>query len=297
MIMAKKLSIKKPSKKDVKDFAVMNLGSLLLAAGVYLFKAPNNFATGGVSGLSIILCKFITPAVPWLGQTEIMGALNVLLLIIGFIFLGRGCTLKTVYCCLAYSFEMWLMKFIPLKLPLTSETFLEFILAMTLTGAGSAFVFNAGASSGGTDIVALIIKKFTSLNIGKALLATDFVIASSTFIIFDVTTGLYSLLGLFIKAFLLDSIIESIGKSKYLTIITSHPEVISPFILQTMHRGYTRFEAQGGFTGEKKTVMYTVLNRSEAIRLKVQINKIDPSAFVIVTDANEILGKGFRSSI
>ena len=285
---------------------VLNLGMLLLAAGVYFFKAPNNFATGGVSGISIIISKYVTPLVPWLSQTIIMNAINVLLLIVGFIFLGKGCTFKTVYCCLVYNLEMFLMGLIiPTEsLPLTAtatlpegQKFLEFMLAMLLTGAGSAIIFNCGASSGGTDIIALILKKFTKVPIGYALFFSDVLIASSTFFIFDVTTGLFSILGLFIKAFLVDSVIESIGKSKYVTIITSHPELISPFILNTIHRGFTLFEAEGGFTHEKKTVMITVLKRGEALKLKMKIHAVDREAFVIPTDAKEILGKGFRTTI
>ncbi len=301
-------------------WVVLNLGTLLLAAGVYFFKTPNNFATGGVSGISIIISEFLTPLVPFLSATAIMWIINVILLIIGFIFLGRGCTFKTAYCTLVYTGEMLLMQYIfPLDKPITAsyvfdeagkilmnaegvplytggQLFLEFILAMLLTAAGSAIIFNCGASSGGTDIVALIIKKYTKINIGTALFITDFLIASSTFIIFGVTTGLLSILGLIIKAFLVDGVIESIGKSKYVTIITSHPEVISPFILDTMHRGYTSYKAEGGYTHEKKTVMITVLKRGEALKLKAKINAAEPEAFVILTDAKEILGKGFRST-
>lgn len=279
--------------KRILLFLLMNVGTLLLAAGVYLFKAPNNFATGGVSGISIILNKYI----PVLTQAEIMLIINVLLLIFGFIFLGKGCTLKTVYCSLVYSLEIYIMEFIPLELPLTGEIFLEFCYAMLLTGVGSAIIFNCGASSGGTDIVALIVKKYTKINVGVALLITDFLIASSTFFVFnDVKTGLFSLLGLFAKAFLIDSVIENIGKSKYMTIITPHPELIEEFILEHMHRGYTAYKARGGFTGEERTVIITVCKRGEAFRLKMRIHETSPESFVIITDANEILGKGFRSS-
>lgn len=282
---------KKNILKKVLYWVVLNAGTLLLAAGVYFFKAPNNFATGGVSGISIILNKFI----PVLGQTEIMMIINVLLLIIGFIFLGRGCTFKTVYCSLVYSLEMQAMKYIPVKLPLTDQTFLEFVYAMLLTGVGSAIIFNCKASSGGTDIVALIIKKYTNLkDVGKALLVTDFLIASSTFFIFGVQTGLYSILGLFAKAFLVDGVIENIGKSKYVTIITARPELITPFILEGIHRGYTSYKAVGGYTGEEKTVILTVCKRGEAVKLKMRIHALDKEAFVILTDTNEILGKGFR---
>ena len=276
---------------------VLNLGTLLLAAGVYFFKAPRNFATGGVSGLSIILAKF-TEGIPWLGQTEIMTIINVLLLIIGFIFLGKGCGFKTAYCSLVYSGEMQLMKLIPVELPLADDMFLDFVYAMLLTAAGSAIIFNCRASSGGTDIIALIIKKYTKIkNVGTALLITDFLIAASTLFIFGIPTFLYSILGLFSKAFIVDGVIENIGKNKFVTIITTKPELITPFILEGIHRGYTSYKARGGYTDEEKTIIITVCKRGEALKLKTRIHSADSSAFVILTDTNEIVGKGFRETL
>ena len=279
-------------------WVILNLGTLLLAAGIYFFKNPNNFATGGVSGIAIILSKFTTKYVAWLDAAFLMQVLNVILLIIGFIFLGKGCTFKTAYCSLVYTAEMQLFKLIPLELPLTDSIFLEFIFAMLLSAAGSAIIFNCRASSGGTDIIALINKKYTRIkDVGTALLITDFFIAASTFFIFDIQTGLFSLLGLFTKAFVVDSVIESIGKSKYVQIITTKPELITPFILEGIHRGYTSVKAQGGYTGEERTLIITVCKRGEALKLKMRIHSADPQAFVILTDTNGIVGKGFRDTL
>ena len=193
---------------------------------------------------------------------------------------------------------MQLFKLIPLELPLTDSIFLEFVFAMLLSAAGSAIIFNCRASSGGTDIIALIIKKYTRIkDVGTALLITDFLIAASTFFIFDIQTGLFSLLGLFTKAFVVDSVIESIGKSKYVQIITTKPELIAPFILEGLHRGYTSVKAEGGYTGEERTLIITVCKRGEALKLKTRIHAADPEAFVILTDTNGIVGKGFRDTL
>lgn len=177
--------------KQVRYWAILNFGTILTAIGVALFKAPNNFATGGVSGLSIILSKFITPLSPFtekfVTQTVIMWIINVILLIIGFIFLGKGCSFKTAYCTMAYTLESialeYILKAVKVSLPLTNHVFLEFVFAMLLTGAGAAILFNCKASSGGTDIIALIIKKYTNIkNIGVALFITDILIAASAFL-------------------------------------------------------------------------------------------------------------------
>ena len=296
-----KRAVKKKRSEIILNWVFINLGTLLLAVGVYFFKAPNNFATGGVSGLSIILVPALQnlPFLKDVASTEIMTitnlVINTLLLLIGFIFLGKGCTFKTAYCSLVYSLEAWLLKFIPVPLPLTNEKFLEFIIAMLTTGIGSAILFNCGASSGGTDIIALIIKKFAKVNIGIALTVADFIIACSSFFVFrSAEIGLYSILGLFVKSFLVDGIIESIGKNKFVTIISEHPDLITPFILEGIHRGYTAYKAKGGFSGAEKTIIITVCKRGEAIKLKAKINKADPNAFVILTNTTEIIGKGFK---
>ena len=282
--------------ETVKYWIVLNFGIFLIALGIYFFKAPNNFATGGISGLAIILCKFTEKKVSWLGQAELTAFMNIFLLIIGFIFLGKGCSLKTAYCTLVYSGEMELMKLIyPMNgTTLTDQVFLEFIFAMLLTGAGSAIIFNCKASSGGTDIIALIVKKYTPLkDVGTALIVTDFAIAFSAFFVFGVRTGLYSILGLFTKAFLIDGVIESIVKSKYMMIITTRPQEVAPFILEGLHRSYTSFKAQGGYTGEERTVLITVCKKMEAFKLKAKIHSVDPDAFTILCDTSEIIGRGW----
>lgn len=300
---------KKPTKKQVKDAAVswilMTVGTILVAAGVYFFKAPNHFATGGVSGISIILAKYV----PHFKQSYFVMIINVALLILGFIFLGKGCTVRTLYCSLMYSAENLLLEeFLPIEIipgaycnaegiyTLTNQPLMELVYAMLLTGIGSAIMFNCKASSGGTDIVALILKKYTKLNTGKALLLTDSIIACCAFV-FGPQAGLFSILGLFSKAFIIDGVIENIGKSKYITIITTSPKPIADYILNTMKRDFTSYEAKGGYTGAQKTVLITVCKRGEALRLKSKVKLIDGSSFVIITDANEILGKGFRETL
>ncbi len=287
--------------KTIGYWLLLNAGTLLIAAGVYFFKAPNHFATGGVSGIAIVISSAF-PNVWWLKQSYIVMVINIILLIIGFIFLGKGCTLKTLYCTLAFSAENMLFEWlfgsvVKLPLPLTTQPLLELVYAILLTGIGSAILFNCKASSGGTDIVALIIKKYSRLDTGKALLITDFFIALSTFFVVKdnpVQAGLYSLLGLFAKAFVIDGVIENIGKTKYITIITSHPEEIGEYILKDMKRDFTSYKAQGGYTGDEKTVLITVCKRGEALKLKHMVKLVDEKAFTIITDANEILGKGFR---
>ena len=290
----------KNNRLNLKNWLFMNLGVLLMAIGIYFFKAPNGFATGGVSGVAIILANVF----PVLTQSVYMMIINVLLLIVGVIVLGKECGILTIYCSLMLSLENWLFEtLIPLSAPLTSYPLLELVYAVLLTGVGSAIIFKCRASSGGTDIVALVLKKYTSMNVGTALLCTDFLIAAMTFIRFgeqgitiDPQTGLFSLLGLFAKVFVVDDIIDSINLCKSFTIITVKPDEINDYILKEIKHGVTVISAHGAYTGENKTVLMTVCRRSEAIRLRKKVYEIDPGAFMIITKTSEIMGKGFRDN-
>ena len=277
-------------REKLKYWGELQLGLLLLTGSVYFFKAPNGFATGGVSGLAILISR-MSPA---LTQAELVAVFNGVLLVLGVVFLGKGFAWKTALCSAIFSLEMWLYeRFIPLSAPLTDQPFLELTYAILLGGIGSALLFNCKASSGGTDIAALILKKYTSMDVGKALLVSDVLIAASTFWVVGLKAGLYSLLGLFAKSFLIDGVIEQINLSKAFTIITTRPDEIERYVMEVLHRGITIEKATGGYTGEDKSVLICVCSRLDAARLKRRIKELDPDAFIIVTSSSEILGRGF----
>ncbi len=277
--------------QTLKSYLLLTVGAALLTVGVYFFKIPNGFATGGVSGIGTILGALI----PQISSATWIAGINVLLLIVGFLFLGKNTGVRTVYCSLLFSGFTWVLEWLfPLTGPMTDQPLLELVYAMLLTAIGSAVMFHEAASSGGTDIIALILKKYTALNVGAALLCVDFVIAASTVFIFGIETGLFSLMGLFAKAFLVDSVIESMDACKYFMIITTKPDEISEFILKELHHGATSAEAEGAYTHEGKTILHTVCRRSEAVRLQRLVKRVDPHAFMIITTSSEIVGRGFR---
>ncbi len=285
------MGFKEKTAAAIREYILITLGAIAMGAGVYFFKIPNGFATGGVSGIGTILGK----VAPFFTASMWILIINCALLVIGFIFLGKNNTIRTVYCSLVFSFVTLIFeKIFPLSSPLTDQPLLELIYAMLLTSLGSAVIFNNYASSGGTDIVALILKKYSHVNVGQALLLTDFVIASTSFFLFGIKAGLFSLLGLFAKAFLVDSIIESINSCKYFVIITTKPDEINEYIIKNLHHGTTFAAARGGYTNNDKTIIYTVCKRAEAFRLRIFIKKTDPKSFIIVTTTSEIIGRGFR---
>lgn len=275
----------------VKEWAMLTLSTLLMALGIYFFKFTNNFSTGGVSGLAVILGHYFPAVTPG----DFVMVINVLLLLLGFAVFGKGFGFKTAYISLLMSGTIWVLeRVMPMSAPMTSQPFLELIFAVALPAVGSAIMFNYDASSGGTDIVAMVLRKFTSLNIGNALLCSDLIITLMACVAFGMETGLFSVLGLVIKSLLVDMVLENIKTHKYFHIITTHPTEIEDFITRTLHRGATEIHGEGAYTHEGRTVMMTVVNRREAILLRKYVKTVDPRAFVLIMNTSEIVGKGFR---
>lgn len=278
-------------KKLILEYSVITLGVFLVSAGVYFFKMPNNFSTGGVSGISILLSAFVP-----ISKSTLTAGINIVLLFVGFIFLGTSFGMKTIYGSLGFSFFIKFFEFIyPLDAPMTDEPLLELIFSVILPAVGSALLFNCSASSGGTDIVALIIKKYTSLEIGKALFCSDAIIAVSSGILFGISTGMFSVLGLLAKAVVVDNVMESINISKCFTIITDKPDEISEFIHNEINRGVTKHGCIGTYDNKEKTVLMSVMSRPQAKMLRDYIKEVDKHAFVIITNSSNIIGKGFRN--
>ncbi len=275
-----------------KDFLLLNAGTLVVALGVYFFKIPNNFSTGGVTGIAIVISKFL----PWISTGSLVFLFNMLLLGVGFVFLSRKFGFATVYASTLMSVVVWVLERVyPMEAPFTDEPLLELIFAVGLPALGSALLFNIGASTGGTDIIAMLLKKYTSIDIGKALLAADFIVALSACFVFGIRTGLFSILGLLMKSMLVDSVIDGINQCKYLHIICQDPEVICDFIVQKLHRGATICEATGAYTHHKLYLVLSVVSRGQAVALRHYVRQVEPHAFIMTTSTSEIIGKGFRS--
>ncbi|MDO4837638.1 MAG: YitT family protein [Clostridia bacterium] len=279
--------------QTLKEWLLITFGTLLMAVGIYFFKFPNNFSTGGVSGLSVVLAHYF----PWITPGTFVTIINVALLIIGFAIFGRNFGVRTAYASLLMSGFIQLMEVVlPMKAPMTSQPFAELLFAVGLPAVGSAILFNLDASSGGTDIVAMILRKFTSLNIGAALMCSDCVITLMACVAFGMETGLFCVLGLIIKSVLVDMVLENINTHKCFHIITTKPEKIVEFITVALKRGATELHGEGAYTHEGRTVLLTVVNRREAVLLRREVKRIDPGAFLLITNTGEIIGKGFRGT-
>ena len=276
---------------QVREWLMITAGIVIMTAGIYFFKFPNHFSTGGVTGISIVLGHYIPSITPG----TLVTIINVALLALGFAVFGKSFGIRTVSASLLMSGLLRLLEIIcPMDAPMTSQPLVELLFAVGLPAVGSAILFNLDASSGGTDIIAMILRKYTSLNIGIALLCSDIIITVSACFAFGMETGLFSILGLIIKSLFVDVVMDNLKIKKCFQIITSSPEAIEEYITKTLHRGATRLHGEGVYTHEGKEVLMTVVSRHEAVLLRNFIRQHDPAAFLIITSSTEIIGKGFR---
>lgn len=278
-------------KTKAKSFFVLTGSIFVMAVGIYFFKFANNFTFGGITGLAVLVAK-----TGFMSASDFTFIMNMLLLLIGLFVLGKTFALTTAYCSILLSVLLSVLERIfPMTQPLTDQPMLELAFAIALPAFSSAVLFNIGSSSGGTDVIAAIFKKYTSVNIGRALLLTDLVFTIAGFFIFDIKTGLYSLLGLSIRSFMIDNFIESFNLSKYFNVVCCNPKPICDFIKNDLHRSATIVLAQGAFSGEDRYIIFTALNRQQAVHLRNFIKETEPGAFILISNTSEIIGKGFHN--
>jgi uncharacterized membrane-anchored protein YitT (DUF2179 family) len=279
-------------KKDIQEYIWITIGIFLVAVGVYYFLVAENLAAGGVSGLAIVINHYF----PYASVGLLMLIMNVVLFIIAFIVIGPGFGAKTIYASLGLSAIIWIFeKFFPVSGSITGDTLLSLIFGILIGGIGMGIVFNQNASTGGTDIIAKILNKFFHIDIGKAMIASDFIVTVLAAITFGATTGMYALLGVIANGVVIDSFINGLSMRKQVTIISSMGSEIKKFIIDELQRGVTIYDAKGAYTGEVKEVLITIMSRKEFIRLKIFIKEIDDKAFITVSNVHEVLGEGFKS--
>lgn len=277
-------------KSVVIEYLILTLATVFLVAGVYIFKFPNHFSFGGVTGIAVVLGETLP-----ISPATINFIINMVLLVFGFLFLGKDTGLKTVYVSVLTSVGLSFLEWAaPMDAPLTAQPMLELIFAIVMPAVSSAILFNIGASGGGTDIIAMILKKYTSVSIGIALFIVDLLIVLASCLVFDIQTGLFSFCGLMAKTLVIDGVIENINLCKYFTIICDDAEPICHYINAELNRSATVYRAQGAYTHRPKIIILTVMNRGQAVQLRNYIKQTQPSAFMMITNSSEIIGKGFR---
>lgn len=279
--------------RSLRQYGIITISITIMAVGIYFFKFPNNFCFGGVTGAATLVAKVTTLSTG--GFTMIA---NLVLLAVAWVAVDKTFALRTAYASILLSLLLMFFQWIyPMDKPLSDEPILELLFAIALPAIGTALLFQTDASSGGTDILAMVLKKYAHLrDTGLALFLTDLVMIIAACFVFDIKTALYSFVGLTVKSFMIDDIIQSMTLCKSITIVCTDVEPIRNFIVQELHKGATILEARGGYTDKQKYVVLTTLTRRQAEQLRSYIHEKQLDAFLSVASTNEVFGKGFTKA-
>lgn len=278
--------------KWIKNYSLIIIGAFIMASGFVLFITPYKIVPGGVYGISIVLhYMFGTPV----GAMALL--FDIPLTLIGIKVLGPRFGMKTVVGFLSTALFMDTITYFYGTQPLVEgDALLSSIFGGLFIGLGLGLIFKSRATSGGTDIVAMMASKYTKLPVGQLLIIIDSVIVLLGLLVFgDWKIPLYSLIVIFIVGKVVDVILEGMNYDKVLFIVSDKHKEIRDKIVNDLNRGGTFLKGEGMFAGEEKTIAFAVVNRREMTMLHDFINSIDPKAFITVLNANEILGNGFRS--
>ncbi|WP_322790757.1 YitT family protein [Sedimentibacter hydroxybenzoicus] len=279
----------KINKQILKEYFFIAIGSFLVAFGIYYFMVPENLATGGVSGLSIVLNNYISIPISFINFF-----LNFILFILGFIFLGKEFGGKTIFSVIFLSLFMYLMEtFFPVSAPITDEILLNLMCGIVIMAIGLSIVFNQNASTGGTDIIAKILNKYFNMDIGKGLMAADVIVVALAFFTYGIQTGIVGAFGWFLNGVVVNYFLDGFSVKNEVVIISKKHNEIKKYIFERLDRGVTLYKAEGGYTNEEKDIIVTILDRREYYILKKQLKTIDPNVFVTVRTVQEVYGFGF----
>ena len=277
------------SRKNVGSYALITLGTFLMALGTNMIYEPMSMVTGGFSGIGIILRHFI-PVPLWL----VTIVLNIPLFIIAAKKFGMSFVGKTCYATLCFSLALAIVP----QLPVAHEDYLmAALLGGALNGSGLALVVGKRASTGGTDLFSTLVNPYIpSASTAGILGIVDGIIVVAGMLVFGMRIGLYSIVAVFVTSRVMDRIVEGLKFAKMLYIISEEPEVIARSVMQELERGVTALDGKGMYSGNNKNVLMCAVSRKETVSVLRLVKELDPAAFVIVSDVREVRGEGFDTA-
>lgn len=278
--------------KKFKEYGIITLGVLIITMSFEFFFFPNNIASGGVSGLALVLNKLFD-----LEPGIIMFICNAILFAIAFMFIGGNFGVKSMYAAFSLSGILSIIEKIGAPAPLTTNLVLASIFGSALLALGSAFIFSQDASTGGTSITAKLLNKYCHMDMGKGILISDSIVILLAMYAFGIELGLFGLLSVYLTGNLIDKFINGAKSCKKVLIFTKKQQLVIDYITKDVDRGCTILKGQGGYSGEDSDVILTILDRREFLKLRKFMQENDPEAFITVSTANEVLGEGFASII
>ena len=271
--------------ETVKEFIMITIATAIVAAAVFFFLVPSHVSVGSISGLAIVLGNFISFPI-----SAITMVLNVGLLVIGFLFVGKEFGGKTVYTSILLPAMIGIFeKIFPNNVSMTADPFLDMICYVFVVSIGLAMLFNRNASSGGLDIVAKLMNKFLHMDLGNAMSVSGMVVALSSALVYDKKIVVLSVLGTYLNGIVLDHFIFGFNLKKRVCIVSDKEEEIRNFILHELHSGATIYEAYGAYKLEPRREIITIVDKNEYAKLMTFIEKVDPTAFVTVYTVNKII--------
>ena len=273
------------TKESIKEFFLITAGTAVVAAAVFFFLIPSHVPVGSISGLAIVLGNFIPMKI-----SVITFVLNMVLLVLGFLFIGREFGAKTVYTSLLLPVFLGVLEVVfPDNLSMTGDPFLDMLCYIFLVSVGLAILFNQNASSGGLDIVAKFLNKYLRMELGKAMSLAGMCVALSAALAYDSRTVVLSILGTYINGLVLDHFIFGFNIKKRVCIISKKEEEIRDFILHNLKSGATIYEAIGAYDNQPRREIITIVDKTEYALLMSYVLKTDSDAFVTVYTVNEII--------
>jgi uncharacterized membrane-anchored protein YitT (DUF2179 family) len=273
----------------IRDYIMISAGALLAALAVDFFLAPNNVVTGGITGGSMLLHTFFgTP----IGLLTLLA--NIPLFVIGFRSLGGLVFgIRTLYATVVMSLAIDLL--MPYARPITGDPLLYTLYGGLLDGLGVGLVFRARGTTGGIDIIARLVEQRTGIQPGRSMLGMNLVVFAAAFFGYGPDKALYALLTSFVGSLALDYALGAGMGARQALIVTAQPDAITQALLYDLNRGVTVLDGHGGFTGTARSILLCVVGRAEISFLKAIVGQADPHAFVVIGEASEVIGEGFRS--
>lgn len=272
--------------ETLREYDLITAGSVLIAAAVGFFMVPGDLVLGSVAGLAMVLSQVLPLRVATLNMI-----LNILFLLLGFIFMGRSFGAKTVYASVLYPALVWGIDMVlPDLASMTGDTWLDLLCFIFLVSAGQAILFHVNASSGGLDVPAKILNKYFHIDIGKAVTVCGLVTVVSSVLVYDLRTMIVGILGTYLNGVVVDEFVSGFSRKKRVCILSDRHEEIKEYILHKLSRGVTVYQAVGGFEGKERPELVTILTKTEYAQLMAYVRRTDPDAFLTVTAVSEVAG-------
>jgi len=275
----------KMSKTGIIDFILITIGTIICGVATYFFMVPSNLAIASVSGVAILIGKFVP-----LSKAMLILILNLVLLVISWFFVGREFTIKSIYPSVGLPVVMMILgHYTPNYHGVMNDQFLDMICYLFLCDLGIALMVVRNASSGGLDVLYKMANKYLNIDFGVATSVIGLFISAPAIFIYDPKTGVLSILGTYVTGIIIDHYVFGMTTKLKVCILSKKNDEICEYIINELHSGVTRYEASGGFTGDKFVEINVIVNRNEYAKLMKHLREVDPDAFATVTNIHDVM--------